>query len=130
MEFVGIILVGIRVKTYILAVIGFCLTNIGKRPIYPSIQNLTTLFFGKDTSATVIGLQMASAYVGTTLMPFVSGLIQSKISMWAHPIYAGVFTVLNCNFIEIEFKLCDKNVKNNFENEEKKENEENNKSIE
>ena len=135
-EFVGIILVGIPVKTYILAVIGYCLTNIGMGPIYPSIQHLAPIYFGKEASATVIGLQMASAYVGTTFMPFVFGLIQSKTSMWAHPIYVGVFAILNCIFIEIEFKLCDKNVKDNCKNkekeeikekEEKKENEENNK---
>ena len=135
-EFFGIILVGIPVKTYILAVIGYCLTSIGMGPIYPSIQHLAPIYFGKDASATVIGLQMASAYVGTTFMPFVFGLIQSKTSMWAHPIYVGVFAVLNCIFIEIEFKLCDKNVKDNCKNkekeeikekEEKKENEENNK---
>jgi len=132
-EFFGIILVGIPVKTYILAVIGYCLTSIGMGPIYPSIQHLAPIYFGKDASATVIGLQMASAYVGTTFMPFVFGLIQSKTSMWAHPIYVGVFAVLNCIFIEIEFKLCDKNVKDNSENkekEEKKENGENNKSNE
>ena len=135
-EFVGIILVGIPVKTYILAVIGYCLTSIGMGPIYPSIQHLAPIYFGKEASATVIGLQMASAYVGTTFMPFVFGLIQSKTSMWAHPIYVGVFAILNCIFIEIEFKLCDKNVKDNCKNkekeeikekEEKKENEENNK---
>ena len=132
-EFFGIILVGIPVKTYILAVIGYCLTSIGMGPIYPSIQHLAPIYFGKDASATVIGLQMASAYVGTTFMPFVFGLIQSKTSMWAHPIYVGVFAVLNCIFIEIEFKLCDKNVKDNSENkekEEKKKNGENNKSNE
>ena len=122
-EFVGIILVGIPVKTYILAVIGYCLTSIGMGPIYPSIQHLAPIYFGKEASATVIGLQMASAYVGTTFMPFVFGLIQSKTSMWAHPIYVGVFAVLNCIFIEIEFKLCDKNVKDNCKNKEKEEKE-------
>ena len=89
-EFVGIILVGIPVKTYILAVIGYCLTSIGMGPIYPSIQHLAPIYFGKEASATVIGLQMASAYVGTTFMPFVFGLIQSKTSMW-HILFMLVF---------------------------------------
>ena len=99
-------------------------------PIYPSIQHLAPLYFGKEASATVIGLQMASAYVGTTFMPFVFGLIQSKTSMWEHPIYVGLFAVLNCIFIEIEFKLCDKNGKDSSEKEDKKEDGENNKSKE
>ena len=124
-EFVGIICVGIPIKTYILAVIGYCLTSIGMGPIYPSIQHLAPIYFGKEASATVIGLQMASAYVGTTFMPFIFGLIQSKTSMWAHPIYVGVFAILNCIFIEIEFKLCSNNnlkdVNDNQEMEDKKE---------
>ena len=117
-EFVGIICVGIPIKTYILAIIGYCLTSIGMGPIYPSIQHLAPIYFGKEASATIIGLQMASAYVGTTFMPFIFGLIQEKTSMWAHPIYVGVFAILNSIFIEIEFKLCDKNiVEGNVNNE-------------
>ena len=46
---------------------------------------------------------------------FVFGLIQSKTSMLAHPIFVEIFTVLNCIFNEIEFKLCDKNLKDNNE---------------
>ena len=112
-EFLGIICVGIPIKTYILAVIGYCLTSIGMGPIYPSIQHLAPIYFGKEASATIIGLQMASAYVGTTFMPFIFGLIQAKTSMWAHPIYVGVFAILNSIFIEIEFRLCDKNIVDN-----------------
>ena len=110
-EIIGIICVGIPIKTYILAIIGYCLTSIGMGPIYPSIQHLVPIYFGKKASPTIIGLQMASAYLGTTLMPFIFGLIQSKTSMWAHPIYVGFFAILNCIFIEIEFYLCDKNKK-------------------
>ena len=118
-EFVGIICVGIPIKTYILAIIGYCLTSIGMGPIYPSIQHLAPIYFGKEASATIIGLQMASAYVGTTFMPFIFGLIQEKTSMWAHPIYVGVFAILNSIFIEIEFKLCDKNIVDKNVNNEK-----------
>ena len=117
-ECIGIICVGIPIKTYILAIIGYCLISIGMGPIYPSIQHLAPIYFGKDASATVIGLQMAAAYVGTTFMPFIFGLIQSKTSMWAHPIYVGVFAIFNFIFIEIEFKIGDKNIVSN-ENENK-----------
>ena len=117
-ECIGIICVGIPIKTYILAIIGYCLISIGMGPIYPSIQHLAPIYFGKEASATVIGLQMAAAYVGTTFMPFIFGLIQSKTSMWAHPIYVGVFAIFNFIFIEIEFKIGDKNIVSN-ENENK-----------
>ena len=49
--------------------------------------------------------------------------------MWAHPIFVGTFAILNFIFIEIEFKLCDKNIKDNNKNkneDDKKENVENN----
>ena len=117
-ECIGIICVGIPIKTYILAIIGYCLISIGMGPIYPSIQHLAPIYFGKEASTTVIGLQMAAAYVGTTFMPFIFGLIQSKTSMWAHPIYVGVFAIFNFIFIEIEFKIGDKNIVSN-ENENK-----------
>ena len=117
-ECIGIICVGIPIKTYVLAIIGYCLISIGMGPIYPSIQHLAPIYFGKEASATVIGLQMAAAYVGTTFMPFIFGLIQSKTSMWAHPIYVGVFAIFNFIFIEIEFKIGDKNIVSN-ENENK-----------
>ena len=126
-ECIGIICVGIPIKSYILAAIGYCLTSIGMGPIFPSIQHLTPSYFGKDASATVIGLNMASAAAGMTFMPFIFGLIQSKTSMWAHPIFVGTFAILNFIFIEIEFKLCGENIKNKSENEgDKKENIENN----
>ena len=101
-------------------------------PIYPSIQHLAPLYFGKKASATVIGLQMAAAYCGTTLMPFIFGLIQSKTSMWAHPIFVGSFAILNCIFSEIEFRLCDKNIKenNDKDNNEHKDKEDKKENVE
>jgi len=134
-EIIGIICVGIPIKTYVLAIIGYCLTSIGMGPIYPSIQHLVPILFGKVASPTIIGLQMASAYLGTTLMPYIFGLIQSKTSMWAHPIYIGAFAILNWIFIEIEFKLCDQNTndeigenKENIEDNNKKESDDNKKN--
>ena len=125
-EFIGIIFVGIPIKTYILAIIGYCLTSIGMGPIFPSTQHLTPLYFGKEASSTVTGLQLAFSYAASTFMPFIFGLIQSKTSMWAHPIYVGIFAILNFIFIEIEFKLCDNNiVENNNDNTEIKENKDN-----
>ena len=128
-EFIGIICVGIPIKTYILAVIGYCLTSIGMGPIFPSTQHLVPLYFGKEASSTIIGLTMAFSYGASTFMPFIFGLIQSKTSMWAHPIYVGIFAILNCIFVEILFKLGEKNiVENNNNIEEIKENKDKNKN--
>ena len=125
-EFIGIICVGIPIKTYVLAIIGYCLISIGMGPIFPSTQHLTPLYFGKDASSIITGIQMSTAYAASTFMPYIFGLIQSKTSMWALPIYVGIFAILNCIFVEIEFKLCDKNiVENNKDNIDIKENKQN-----
>ena len=57
----------------ILKSICFVITGTGMGPVYPAIQHMAPENFGKRYSAAVIGLQMASAYAGSTLMPMVFG---------------------------------------------------------
>ena len=103
-ETVGIILLFIPVKSPILAIIGFILLGFGMGPIYPSIQHLAPINFGKEASGTIIGLQMASAYIGSCFMPFLFGLFQSITSMWMLPVFLLVFMILNISMIEISYK--------------------------
>ena len=42
----------------------------------------------------IIGIQVASAYVGTTFMPPVFGLIAEHISIGWYPCYLAVFAVV------------------------------------
>ena len=107
-EFVGFILLSIPIETPILAIIGFILTGFGMGPIYPSIQHLAPINFGKETSGTVIGLQMASAYIGSCFMPFLFGFLQDLTSMWVLPIFLLVFMILNISMIEISYKKANK----------------------
>ena len=53
----------------ILALSGLVLVGLGCAPIYPSIIHATPSHFGADRSQAIIGVQMASAYVGNCLMP-------------------------------------------------------------
>ena len=48
---------------------GFVMIGLGCAPIYPCIIHATPEHFGADKSQAVIGIQMAYAYVGTSLMP-------------------------------------------------------------
>ena len=66
---------------------GLVMIGLGCAPIYPSIIHATPACFGKDKSQAMIGVQMASAYVGTCLMPPVFGFIASHISISVFPIY-------------------------------------------
>ncbi|MBQ7579752.1 MAG: MFS transporter [Clostridia bacterium] len=103
-EFIGIILVILPVKTYIIAAVGFLIIGTGMGPIYPAIQHMAPANFGEEYSAPVIGLQMASAYTGATLMPTVFGLIQQNVGIWIMPIYLTFFAVLNITLLEVAYK--------------------------
>lgn len=76
------------------ALVGLIVIGLGCAPIYPCVIHSTPAHFGADKSQAIIGIQMASAYVGTCLMPPVFGLIASHISVALLPGYLLVFLVL------------------------------------
>lgn len=78
----------------VVTLIGLILIGLGCAPIYPCIIHSTPAHFGADKSQAIIGVQMASAYVGTCLMPPLFGLIANHISVMWFPIYLIVILVL------------------------------------
>lgn len=66
---------------------GLALVGLGCAPIYPCAIHSTPDHFGADKSQAIIGVQMASAYVGTCLMPPLFGLIAAHISAALLPVY-------------------------------------------
>lgn len=87
----GLILIGIILMCLPLghqvALIGLVTIGLGCAPIYPCIIHSTPSNFGKDKSQAIIGVQMASAYVGNLLMPPLFGIIANHISAIFFPIY-------------------------------------------
>ena len=73
-----------------MALAGFILIGMGCAPVYPCIIHSTPDIFGADKSQAIIGVQMASAYVGTLLMPPVFGVIANHISAGMLPLYLCV----------------------------------------
>lgn len=69
------------------ALAGLILIGLGCAPIYPCLIHSTPVHFGADKSQAIIGVQMASAYVGTCLMPPFFGLIANYISVSLLPVY-------------------------------------------
>ena len=63
---VGIGVIALPIGGTVLPVIGFVLLGLGCAPVYPSIIHSTPFHFGKENSQSVIGIQMAFAYIGTT----------------------------------------------------------------
>ena len=73
---------------------GVLAVGVGCAPIYPSIIHATPDHFGADRSQAVIGIQMASAYVGNLVMPPLFGLLANNITPALFPFYLLVLLVL------------------------------------
>lgn len=91
---IGVVLVGLPVGINILALIGLVIIGLGCAPVYPSIIHSTPSNFGKENSQAIIGIQMACAYTGSTLMPPLFGAIADHISIGAYPFYLMIFAIL------------------------------------
>lgn len=95
---VGIILFGILCLFLpfgtLTAITGLILIGLGCAPIYPCVIHSTPAYFGADKSQAIIGVQMASAYVGTCLMPPIFGLIAGHVSVALLPVYLLVILVI------------------------------------
>ncbi len=71
----------------VVAMVGLVLIGIGCAPVYPCIIHSTPVRFGAERSQALIGVQMASAYVGTCLMPPLFGLIANHLTPALFPVY-------------------------------------------
>jgi len=76
------------------SLVGLLLVGLGCAPIYPSMLHETPARFGKENSSRLMGIQMASAYVGLTVMPPVVGLIASRLSLKIFPVALLILLVL------------------------------------
>lgn len=91
---VGILGIALPLKTDVIALAGFVIIGFGCAPIYPSIIHSTPFNFGKENSQAIIGVQMASAYLGSTLMPPLFGLIVEHSTIGLLPLYLICFSIL------------------------------------
>ncbi|MDR1286086.1 MAG: MFS transporter [Treponema sp.] len=80
---------------------GFFMIGLGCAPVYPGLIHETPNNFGKEYSQGIIGIQMASAYIGTTLMPFVFGKFASQINFAIFPLFIGIVLILKIIMVEI-----------------------------
>lgn len=73
---------------------GLILIGLGCAPIYPCIIHSTPEHFGADKSQAIIGIQMASAYCGSCLMPPLFGLVAEHIAVSLFPVYLLILLLL------------------------------------
>lgn len=73
---------------------GFVIIGLGCAPIYPCIIHSTPAHFGEENSQAMVGIQMASAYTGSLLMPPVFGVIAGNVSAALLPVVLGIIALL------------------------------------
>ena len=106
----GIILLGgiivlLPLGAYVSAA-GMLIIGLGCAPIYPCIIHSTPANFGADKSQAIIGVQMASAYLGSCLMPPLFGLLANHIAVSLYPFYLLAINILMLTMHERLCKVC------------------------
>lgn len=89
------------------SLIGFILTGMGCAPIFPSLLHETPVNFGSKYSQSIMGVQMASAYIGTTFIPPLFGVLASKTSYLILPFFTGTLLILMFMMIQFLNKRVD-----------------------
>ena len=102
----GIIALLIPTDSYIAAFIAFLVIGFGCAPIYPCIIHSTPNNFGAENSGAIIGIQMASAYVGSTFIPPLFGLLGNSAGFEIMPIYILTFFILMITMTELTFRIA------------------------
>jgi fucose permease len=96
----GLVLMLLPVSSNYVSLFGLLIFGLGCAPVYPSIIHATPNNFGRQNSQALVGIQMASAYTGTTLMPPLFGLIGQYISVGLYPLFLGIFVLVLIVMIE------------------------------
>lgn len=90
----GVLLIALPVPYDAFTLAGLLIVGLGCAPVYPSVIHTTPANFGKENSQAIIGIQMASAYVGTTFMPPLFGLIAAHIHIGLYPAFLLALALL------------------------------------
>ena len=91
---IGALMLALPVPTDVLGLVGLVVVGLGSAPIYPAIIHSTPGNFGRRNSQAIIGIQMAAAYIGSTLAPPAFGLLSTWTGMWVFPLFIAVLMVL------------------------------------
>ena len=102
----GLALIMLPVSAALSALLGLILIGLGAAPIYPAIIHSTPTLFGKENSHAVVGIQMASAYCGSLLMPPAFGILAQYVHIGIFPFYMAMFVVIMLWMTERANRLC------------------------
>lgn len=91
------------------SIAGLLLAGFGCAPIYPCVIHSTPDHFGSEHSQAIIGVQMASAYVGNCVMPPLFGIIANHLGAGVLPVYLGGILLLMVLMHERLIRVCEGN---------------------
>ena len=86
--------------------VGLLMIGLGCAPIYPCVIHSTPDHFGAENSQAIIGVQMASAYLGSLIAPPVFGLVANHITASSMPVYMGGILLLMVIMCERLNRIC------------------------
>ncbi|MDL2317770.1 MFS transporter [Eubacteriales bacterium OttesenSCG-928-A19] len=81
----------------------FCI-GLGCAPIFPTLLHETPNSFGKEHSQAIMGVQMATAYIGSTLMPPLFGLLGASLGYGLLPWYLGALLILMICMVQLLYR--------------------------
>ena len=87
---------------------GLFMIGLGCAPIYPSLLHETPKNFGVEYSQAMMGIQMGSAYIGTTIMPPIFGWFASYMSFNIFPFFIGIILAVKIIMVEVLNRKIDK----------------------
>ena len=103
--FCGIIALLLPINTPVVPITGFIIIGLGCAPIYPCIIHSTPYNFGAENSGKIIGIQIASAYIGSTFMSPLFGFLGSHFNFNILPVFLAVFFLLMITMTETTFRI-------------------------
>ncbi len=97
---IGVVSILLPIKSSLPALIGIVVVGLGAAPVYPCLIHSAPNHFGKENSQAIIGIQMATAYIGSTFMPPLFGLLAEHITIALYPFYLLFFLICMIVFSE------------------------------
>lgn len=76
------------------AAVGLFFFGFGMGPTFPNLSYLVPSLFGRDISQSVIGIQLASTYVGIMVMPSLFGVTAQNVSAGLYPYFLFVLMII------------------------------------
>lgn len=107
----GVLSLMLPVQSSILPLAAFVTIGFGCAPIYPCIIHSTPANFGAENSGAIIGIQMASAYIGSTFMPPLFGFLANHTSFVILPFFLAFFVALMISMVLLTFRITAKESK-------------------